>query len=94
VFRSPFVGESIKQVGDWFVKNIVLSDGYTHASEFLVMDSRTAEDNTCILVCAKDDEIESFRCDFTDPESCKIAKKAGTPKSPTMHQAGESKTSL
>jgi len=62
-FRSPFVGESIEQVGDWFVKNIEPSDEYTHYS-FVVMDSRTAEDNTCIVVWATDDEVESFRCDF------------------------------
>lgn len=63
-FQSPFVGESIQQVGDWFVKNIVPSDGYTHCS-FLVMDSQTAEDNTCIVVYATEDEVESFRCEFS-----------------------------
>jgi hypothetical protein len=62
-FRSPFVGESIEQVGDWFVKNIVPSNGYTRRA-FVVMDSQTVEDNTCIVVRATVDEVESFRCDF------------------------------
>jgi hypothetical protein len=45
------------------VKNIVPSDGYTQRS-FVVMDSRTAEDNTCVVVYATKDEVESLRCDF------------------------------
>ena len=39
------------------------SDGYTRRA-FVVMDSQTVEDNTCIVVRATVDEVESLRCDF------------------------------
>src|SRR5882672_1477584 len=58
-FASPFLGESI---GDWFVNNIVPAENGYLASSFLVMDSRTVEDNTCLL----DNKLETVRCDFDE----------------------------
>ena len=40
-----------------------IDDGFTGVS-FLVMDSQTAEDNTCLVVCTLLDEVETVRCDF------------------------------
>jgi len=63
-FTSPFLGETIEQVSDWFVANIrPIEDGYTGFS-FLVMDSQTVEDNTCLVVCNLLDIVETVRCDF------------------------------
>jgi hypothetical protein len=63
-FTSPFLGETIKQVSDWFVDNIrPIDDGYTGFS-FLVMDSQTVEDDTCLFVCTLFDELQTVRCDF------------------------------
>ena len=63
-FTSPFLGETIQQVGDWFMANISpIEDGFTGIS-FLVMDSQTVEDNTCLVVCAVLDEVETVRCNF------------------------------
>ena len=63
-FTSPFLGETIEQVRDWFVAFIEpISDGYT-AFSFLVLDSQTVEDNTCLLVCTLFGELETVRCDF------------------------------
>ena len=63
-FTSPFLGETIEQVRDWFVANIrPIDDGYT-AFSFLVLDSQTVEDNTCLLVCTLFDELQTVRCDF------------------------------
>ena len=63
-FTSPFLGETIEQVNDWFiVNNRVIDNGYTGFS-FLVMDSQTAEDNTCLVVCNLSDEVETIRCNF------------------------------
>jgi len=63
-FTSPFLGETIEQVNDWFIANIRdIDDGYTGFS-FLVMDSQTVEDNTCLVVCNLLDEVETVRCDF------------------------------
>ena len=64
-FTSPFLGETVQQVSDWFVANIrPVDDGFTGFS-FLVMDSQTVEDNTCLLVCnLLDSEVETVRCDF------------------------------
>ena len=63
-FTSPFLGETIEQVSDWFVANIrPIDDGYTGFS-FLVMDSQTVEDNTCLFVCTLFDELQTVRCDF------------------------------
>ena len=63
-FTSPFLGETIEQVRDWFVANITpIDDGYT-AFSFLIMDSQTVKDNTCLLVCTLSDEIQTVRCDF------------------------------
>jgi len=61
--RSPFLGESIEEVCDWFINNIAPGDVFT-AHSFLVMDSRTVEDNTCLLVCTLGDELKTLRCDF------------------------------
>jgi hypothetical protein len=62
-FTSPFLDETIEQVRDWFVDNIAPIEAYTESS-FLVMDSQTIEDNTCLLVCTLDDELRTLRCDF------------------------------
>jgi len=63
-FTSPFLGETIEQVRDWFVANITpIDDGFTGFS-FLVLDSQTVEDNTCLLVCTLFDELQTVRCDF------------------------------
>jgi len=63
-FTSPFLGETIQQVSDWFIANIrPIDDGYTGFS-FLVMDSQTPEDNTCLVVCNLLGEVETVRCDF------------------------------
>jgi hypothetical protein len=63
-FTSPFLGETIQQVGDWFMANISpIDDGFTGLS-FLVMDSQTVEDNTCLVVCTLLDEVETVRCEF------------------------------
>ena len=59
------------------MKKIVPSDGYTRRA-FVVMDSRTAEDNTCIVVCATDDEVESFRCDFNAAQLQVISLEFGS----------------
>lgn len=63
-FKSPFLGESIEEVSDWFVNNIAPSVNAFTEYSFLVMDSRTAEDNTCLLVCTLDDELKTLRCGF------------------------------
>ena len=63
-FTSPFLGETIEQVRDWFVANITpIDNGYTGFS-FLVLDSQTVEDNTCLFVCTLFDELQTVRCDF------------------------------
>lgn len=63
-FASPFLGETIEQVNEWFIANIrPIDDGFTGFS-FLIMDSQTVEDNTCLLVCNLDDEVETVRCGF------------------------------
>jgi hypothetical protein len=68
-FTSPFLGETVQQVNDWFVANIrPIDDGFTGFS-FLIMDSQTVEDNTCLLVCNLDDEVETVRCDFDVAQS-------------------------
>jgi len=69
-FTSPFLGETVHQVSDWFVANIrPIDDGFTGFS-FLVMDSQTVEDNTCLLVCnLLDSEVETVRCDFDVAQS-------------------------
>ena len=69
-FTSPFLGESIEQVSNWFDENIEpISNGFTGIS-FLVMDSRTVEDNTCLLVCAEEeDKLQTLRCDFKVAQS-------------------------
>jgi len=69
-FTSPFLGETVQQVSDWFVANIrPIDDGFTGFS-FLVMDSQTVEDNTCLLVCnLLDSEVETVRCDFDVAQS-------------------------
>lgn len=59
------------------MNNIVPNDGYTRRA-FVVMDSRTAEDNTCIVVCATDDEVESFRCDFNAAQLQVISLEFGS----------------
>ena len=71
-FTSPFLGETVQQVSDWFVANIrPVDDGFTGFS-FLVMDSQTVEDNTCLLVCnLLHSEVETVRCDF-DVAQCQI----------------------
>ena len=69
-FTSPFLGETVQQVSDWFVANIrPIDDGFTGFS-FLVMDAQTVEDNTCLLVCnLLDFEVETVRCDFDVAQS-------------------------
>lgn len=68
-FTSPFLGWTIQQVSDWFIANIrPIEDGYTGFS-FLVMDSQTVEDNTCLLVCNLFDKLETVRCDFDVAQS-------------------------
>jgi len=68
-FTSPFLGETIQQVSDWFVANIrPIEDGYTGFS-FLVMDSQTVEDNTCLVVCNLLDNVETVRCHFDVAQS-------------------------
>jgi hypothetical protein len=69
-FTSPFLGETVEQVSDWFVANIrPIDNGFT-AFSFLVMDSQTVEDNTCLLVCnLLDSEVETVRCDFDVAQS-------------------------
>jgi len=63
-FTSPFLGETVQQVNDWFVANIrPIGNGYTGFS-FLLMDSQTVEDNTCLVVCNLLDEVETVRCHF------------------------------
>jgi hypothetical protein len=65
-FTSPFLGETVEQVNDWFIANMGdIYDGYTGFS-FLVMDSQTVEDNSCLVVCnlSESDEVETVRCDF------------------------------
>jgi len=46
-FTSPFLGETIEQVSDWFVANIrPIDDGYTGFS-FLVMDLKITHASSC-----------------------------------------------
>jgi hypothetical protein len=68
-FTSPFLGETVEQVNDWFIANVRdIDDGYTGFS-FLVMDSQTVEDNSCLVVCNLWDEMETVRCDFDMAQS-------------------------
>lgn len=63
-FTSPFLCESIEQVSDWFINNIRFIKTFSDFS-FLIMDSRTVEDNTCLLMCTLGQKIQTLRCDFT-----------------------------
>ncbi|KAF8167271.1 hypothetical protein B0H34DRAFT_9015 [Crassisporium funariophilum] len=64
-FTSPFLGQSVPEVRDWFDANITqpCQSGFLlHC--FVVLDAQSIEDETCLFVSTLDGPLESLRCDF------------------------------
>ena len=65
---TAFCGHSIHEIHGWFETNISQprANGYLHHC-YLILDDKSAEDDTCIFVCTLDSapgEIKSLRCGF------------------------------